>query len=220
MRRLFDEHARRLNSEHHGIRCSMSEFLALYSLIRHFVEVRLPRLTEEEGVPRTTDASARLAALVHNFMLACKAVDLMLAAKRRHTSVRDAGRQLLATMHQLMQCHIEAHGTRHVKPKTHWCFDIAECMMQDDFVVDAFVLERLHHRAKAVASNVKNLPHFESSLMAGIVNVHVNSLAERAHSARLVGSTAQWTPDICIADKAQYYGMHVTVDDLVFRGGS
>ena len=71
-----------------------------------------------------------------------------------------------------------------------------------------------------MATNLSNLPHFESSLMAGIVNVHVNSLAERAHSARLVGSTAQWTPEIRIADKAQYFGMHVTVDDLVFRGGS
>ena len=94
---------------------------------------------------------------VYLFGLTCKALDLLLAAKKRRVDVREAGRQLLLILEEHMQSHVRVHGGQYVIPKSHWAFDIAECMVADGFLVDAFTLERLHLRVKAVATNCKKL---------------------------------------------------------------
>ena len=103
--RLFNEHAQKANEDALAIKASMSDLLGLYGLLRHFVEARLPE-------------DRRMAAEVYNFQLVCKAVDLLLAAKKRRVPVRAAGRQLHALLEQHLQRHVQTHGTSRVRPKT------------------------------------------------------------------------------------------------------
>ena len=95
--RLFNEQARKTNEDALTIKASMSDLLGLYCPLRHFVEVRLPE-------------DRRMAAEVYNFQLVCKAVDLLLAAKKRRVPVRAAGRQLHALLEQHLQRHVQTHG--------------------------------------------------------------------------------------------------------------
>ena len=105
--RLFNEQARKTNEEALTIKASMSDLLGLYGLLRHFVEARLP-------------ADGRIGAEVHNFQMVCKAVDLLVAAKKRRVPVRAAGRQLQALLAQHLQAHLLSHGASRVRPKTIW----------------------------------------------------------------------------------------------------
>ena len=102
--RLFNEQARKTNEDALTIKASMSDLLGLYCLLRHFVEVRLPE-------------DRRMAAEVYNFQLVCKAVDLLLAAKKRRVPVRAAGRQLHALLEQHLQRHVQTHGAIRARPK-------------------------------------------------------------------------------------------------------
>ena len=163
----------------------------------------------------------RLRDVVDNFLLVCKAVDLLLAVKRRRLRPKEAGDQLLATLQAHLANHLKtnAGGSNRLRPKTHWGFDIAECLMTDDVLIDAFTTERLHLRAKAVAQHCKYLGTYESAVMAGIVNAHVRALAGHIGPAGLEGQTAQFENWV-LADKLRYYGLYIQVSDLVFRGAA
>ena len=208
--KLFAENARKANEEHAAVKCSMSELLGLYALLRHFVEVRAPQ-------------DPRIAAAVHNFMLACKDVDLVLAAKRKRVPVSAAGRQLAATMEQLLRGHTSSHGNSLVKPKFHWAFDIAEGMVQDDHIMDSFVIERLHLRAKSVATHCKKLGDYERSVMSGIMNNHMNkpdSDGVRMADLGWPRGTLPGMPHVTIADACDHFGMRIHVGDFCFRGAA
>ena len=108
-----------------------------------------------------------------------------------------------------------------MRPKTHWGFDIAECMIHDEFLMDAFSTERLHLRAKAVASNIKKLDGYEVSVMAGVLNEHVRALGEEGCApACLVGPRAPFpgAEHIVVADTCHYFGVCFCVGDFAFRG--
>ena len=190
------------------IKASMGDLLGLYGLLRHFVEARLP-------------ADGRIGAEVDNFQMACKAVDLLVAAKKRRVPVRAAGRQLQALLAQHLQAHLLSHGASRVRPKTHLAFDIAECMQQDDMLVDAFTTERLHQRVKGVANHCKDPTNYEYAVLAGVLNVQQNTLSEEgASTVALVGATASMpgAPNIAIADKARYHGEAFAAGDFALRG--
>ncbi len=71
---------------HGAVKCSASELLCLYGLLRHFAEVRLGDATRRatDAARRTTDAGSDdpIAGELLSFMLMCKAVDILLFAKR------------------------------------------------------------------------------------------------------------------------------------------
>ena len=94
-------------------------------------------------------------------------------------------------------------------------------MQQDDMLVDAFTLERLHLRAKGVAERCKDPGHFEGSVLGGVLNAHINALSDAgAFTVALLGKTATMpgAPNITIADKAKYHGETFTAGDFAFRG--
>ena len=186
----------------------MSELLGLYVLLRHFVCMRNTDAIRED---------------VHLFDLTCRAVDLVLLAKKRRMPVRDAGRQLLAVLEEYMQQRAKLHGNSGILPKHHWAVDIAQCMVSDGFVVDAFALERIHLRAKAVAENCKNLRIFESTVMAGIANAHFGEMVQTqdwSASCHLLGALARMpgAPNVVVADRALYHTEMFAVGDFVYRG--
>ena len=211
LRMVFDAHRMETHESKGTLKASMSELLGLYGLLRHFVGVRMPdhsRMTEE----------------VRLFKLVCKALDLLLAAKKRLMPVREAGRRLLQVLEQHMQ-HAKAHDSARIVPKYHWAFDIAQCMVADGFIVDAFTLERLHIRVKGVATNCKNLTCYEESVMAGCTNAHFGSLEDDerwASSCRLLGAVAAMpgAPNMFVADRCQYLSEVFAVDSFVFRGAT
>ena len=139
--RVFNEHGSATNSKEGTIKCKASELLKLCSLLRHFVETRVA-------------ADARVAAECRCFLLACKACDILLLAKRRALSHADAAARLEAVLAEYRAEHKRVYGTARVKPKCHWIWDVAEALRRDRWIFDAFIIERLHLRTLVVADNV------------------------------------------------------------------
>jgi len=75
--RIFDTYHSQANADAGAIKCCSSEMLSLYGLLRYWSVQRLPE--HEELAP------ARKC-----FLLACDAVDILLAAKRGHSGMGDA----------------------------------------------------------------------------------------------------------------------------------
>ena len=148
-------------------------------------------------------------------------MDILRMVKKRRLDVRDGGRQLQVALARHLESHVGVSGTRRVGPKTHWAFDIAECMQQDDILVDCFVTERLHRRAKAVAEHHYKLVDYEKGVMAGIINSHMNNIESHGVSTmKFEGPLAAMpgAPDVLIGDHCSYYGEYLSAGDFVFRG--
>ena len=207
---VFNEWRSETNESHNAVKAGMSELLGLYSLLRHFVEVRVRDIT-------------KIRREVEIFLLTCQAIDILLAAKKRRVTVKEAGAELLGTLQVHMRLRTEHFGSRNITPKFHWAFDIAECMMADGFLVDAFALERVHLRVKAVANHIKNTRSYESSLLAGATTSHLNNCSDKegwASGEVLVGklTTVREAPGIIAAETATYFGETFAVGTMVCRG--
>jgi hypothetical protein len=134
------------------LKCSCSEMMGLYKLLLHFVETRIA-------------SNPAVAPEVESFRACCKTVDIILRAKRR-TDPGSVAAALEAAISHHMRLHVTVYGDAHIKPKHHWMFDVAEQFRRDPFILDMFVVERLHLDIKRVAENVKNTRNFERSVLA------------------------------------------------------
>ena len=208
MWRIFDEGGSKANAEHQGVKAAASEVLHLYSLLRHWVETRLPQ------------DDSRVALQMDSFLAVCKATDIALLAKRGSLGLADAAKRLRSALKEFMSRHINEHGTASVRPKHHWAFDIADQMEKDDFLFDAFVIERLHLRVRNVADNVKALRTFERSVLSGVVNDQSRRGQGRLCGGGLLGRTAPFPnlPSAVVSDKVELGGLRVAVGDVIFRG--
>ena len=196
------------NKQHESIKCGASELLSLYGLLRHFSETRLPN---DDG--RIQDA-------LRSFMAICKAVDILLLAKRGALPMARAGGRLKAALVDHMEAHQRAHGAEKIKPKAHWAFDVAEQLTQDDYLFDAFIIERLHLRVRNIAENIKLNHSFERSVLSGVLNDHARRALDANEGGGLIGAVAP-LPQVdgaFVADKLEFGGFRVAVSDYVFRG--
>ena len=113
-------------------------------------------------------------------------------------------------------------GITSSKPNMHWAFDIAECMASDGFLLDAFVLERLHLRVKHIADKCCSLTQYHAAVMAGVTHHHVNTMMEKtwASPCSLVGNVAiaPWVSNTFMSAKAKCFGEHFAVGSYVCRG--
>ena len=90
-----------------------------------------------------------------------------------------------------MLCHVAAYGKEHLKPKFHYLWDVAEQLARDPFVVDCFIVERLHLRAKRAAKDVENTRAYERSVLTGVLISHTNALVDEGSAELgLVGRAA------------------------------
>ena len=126
-------------------------------------------------------------------------------------------------LEQQLCLRVQSLGNTRVKPKHHWCFDIAECMLQGDpMLLDAFGTERLHLRVKNIAENCCNLQAYEDYVMACVTNVHMNSLEfpGGASPVHLVGpqSVMPGAQHIRLASGCQCHGEQFHVGEFCFRG--
>ena len=88
-------------------------------------------------------------------------MDTILDAKRGVTSMHSSARALRKALGDFMAAHVRAYGRDRIKPKHHWMFDLIDQWLRHADVYDAFIIERLHLRCKAVANLVKNLRSYE-----------------------------------------------------------
>ena len=206
--KIFSKAGAQANEAANTIKASMSDLLTLYRSLSHFFATRVPA-----GGP--LDDHMRL------FQLVGKAVDLILAVKHRRLPQRHAGQQLVMVLRQHMDL-LRVLGVPRNPPKLHWAFDVAECLLKDDFLVDAFALERLHLRVKDIAALRCDLGVYEKSVIAGVTNRHLSSMLDEdwASPCRLLGNwdMPAWAPSIRISKKAQFYGEFFIVGAYVCRG--
>ena len=208
--KMFCDTQAEKNTQHRGLRAGMSDQLALYTLLRHFVEARI----------RHPDA---ISAEVKQFSLVCTALDLVLAAKRGRIGVREAGLQLKRILEKYLAAVVDLRGKQSVTPKYHWAFDVADQLITDGYIVDAFTLERLHLRVKAVANCCKNLGAYEQQVMRGVVNAHVNAMVDAprwSSTCHMTGPRTEvpWLPGVEIADHIMFRSTSFHVTQFVHRG--
>jgi hypothetical protein len=87
-------------------------------------------------------------------------------------------------------------------------------------VLDAFIVERIHLRIKAVADNVKKTNAYESSCLKGTLAVQLSTLESQVATGGLLGKTAPM-PGVVgarVADRMEVAGIEIRVDDVVVYG--
>ena len=205
---IFRDSDRRVTED--NIRAGASQMLALYGLLRVFFEHRVG--SREEVRPQ-----------MQSFQAACHSVDILLDCKRGRLGMATASRQLKAAVARHLQLHVAAYGKDYLKPKHHWNLDVAEQLgLGDPFMVDAFMLENLHRRAKTVTRRVDDTRRFERSALAGVLSAHRNSLLDDVCPDNgLLGKT-EVHPDRPLArigNRLQQEGLQVSVGDIVVKLG-
>ena len=203
--RFFDPKSARENRKRQGVRCNASELLALSRCLEEFVSIQVP---DDE----------RVTAHKAFFFAARQTLDLLMRAKIGVATCREIARPLASSCRDQLARFIEIHGHDEVIPKFHWAFSIAEQMYSTDYLMDAFVIERLHIRAKQVADLTKWQADYEASLCAGIINAQVGGTGS---SDGLEGKVAQFPhPSLShakIADRVYSHGKRMSLGDWVSR---
>lgn len=191
------------------LKCSASELLGLYGLLRFFVETRI-----------ADDLSVRKERT--SFLACCDVVDAILRAKRRGNA-RASADNLQRLMETFMRKHLEAYGRESLRPKHHWAFDIIDQLRRDDMVMDCFAVERLHLRAKRIANNIENTTRFEASTLTGMLIQQMQMLQDAnacVDGLRGEFRTLDGYPGVRVTREAAYKGLLLRAGDLVCHGNS
>jgi len=119
-----------------------------------------------------------------------------------------------------LAAHKREYGDSRIKPKTRWAFDIIEQMLMDNVLFDAFIIERLHLRARNHAENVKNHRTLEVSVLSGVVSEHSRAAQTALPGCGLIGKTVSPEPGLAISDNMDIGGMKISVGDVVVHGSN
>ncbi len=212
--RIFDCHARRhLNKNGMKLKCMASELLGLYPVLRHFVLTVAAPCATQQGV----DLSAEIRA----FESCCKVIDIIMLLKNGYadqTSRLELLAQLEAAIDESISIHIATYGDEAIRPKHHRMMHIPSQIRLFCFVIDAFIIERLHLVVKDVLSNLHNPAKFEASLLAGVCMKQMDVLRGNILHG-LVGSAVplRGFPCTMVAKQMRFCGMTISVGDVVFR---
>ena len=209
MHRIFNEYRTNSEGDHDKLRATASECLGVYTLLRHFAE---SELVHEEGMEPH----------VAVFRAICRAIDVIQMAKKGLLPMRRAGVQLKETLQRWLQLHKALYGERHIKPKFHWMFDVAEVMADgDELVMDQFVIERLHLLIKPHAERIDNLRVFEKSVLKSALNAQLSTQALMSGECCLTSKPLPLAGmGARLASHMSARGTHIAVDDLVFHANS
>ena len=205
--RLFDQ-GKKTDGDARFVKAGASQMLILHSLLRHFFTQRLGRI-------------AALEPQLESYCAACDCVDTVLLAKRQLLPMAQASTRLQGALRHHMLCHVAAYGKVHLKPKFHYMWDVAEQFARDPFVLDCFIVERLHLRAKRQANLVQNTRSYERSVLTGLLGAHRNALLREGSAAfGLVGAASDvpGPTKASVARACVSNGVRIAAGDLVFRG--
>ena len=203
--RFFDEKSRPENSKRQGLRCSASELLAIARAMEEFVFTQVPedrRVAEEKAF----------------FLAARHTIDVLMSVKRRQVGCRQAANDVERSSCEQMTRAIAAIGVDSITPKFHWAIDLAEQMRSSDYLADAFVIERLHLRARDIANRIQNTAAYEDTLCAGLVNRQATS---EGSLGGLEGAEANMPIEdfahVLVADRMYFHGKRFAIGDMVQR---
>jgi hypothetical protein len=207
--RIFDDFRHSYAEEHEKLKACASELLSAYGLLRQWVVVELA-------------GEASMAREVDSFNDCCEIIDVILFTKRGKVTMESGSRLLQQAAERHLGKHTLVYGTEHIKPKHHWPFDIAEQWLEHDLVVDAFLIEKEHLAAKSFADRACNTRIFEQTVLAGVLNSHVESLQKLGPQRELMGQSVPFPgfPDSLVADNLSIDGVVTSVGDFVFLGAS
>jgi hypothetical protein len=190
------------------IKASCSELLALYGMLRHFVEERVAHI-------------ACLGPQIASFQAVCRVMDLILVAKRGEADFQHASVELQGALETHMQLHQHAYGTGHIKPKHHWMMDIPRQLVRDRCVLDAFVIERTHQVVKGIATHVDNTSGYERSVLSGVTTLAFQAVDDKlAVVDGLMGRTMglPGCPGALASKQLRIFGTEIAMNDVVSQG--
>jgi len=209
LHRIFDKYREESQEDNQKLKCSASELYGLYILLRHFVETRVDATSDPE-----------LALKVESFQASCEVLDIIYKAKCQLLPMKEAARLLKTATASHMEKHLAAYGESEVKPKSHWEMELWHQFMRDPLVLDAFVIERLHLRAKRCARLISNTSAMEYSVLSALTNSILNGEEPTALGTQLVGRTEKFPgfPQARVGDRMQCDGFVISFGDVVFHG--
>ena len=195
------------------VKATASELLGFYVLLRHFVRSVVVPTADRLGI----DIQAEL----QPFLAACKVVDYIMLLKRGHADaphrleLLDA---LQSAVAESIASHIAVYGTGQIRPKHHRMQHISPQIRRDGFVLDCFVIERLHLVVREILANVHNPVDMEGSLLRGICLKQMMALKDTILTG-LIGPTAPLRdfPLAAVATRMRFCGMDVSAGDVVTR---
>jgi hypothetical protein len=205
LHRVFDPRRQSENNEDR-LKCSASELLGLYGMLRHFIELHVPELPE-------------LAPYRASFDAVCRVLDILLQLKRRTVSIEHGVHSLKEAVSRHLQLHITAYGTGRVVPKHHWLLDVPGQIEKDKLVLDAFVIERQHLTVKSVVEHVRNTIVFEKSVMSSVCTLTANQAEAAVFGNSLNGArpAPDLAPDALIGPSMVVFGFTVATHDVILR---
>jgi len=198
---VFDAYRSRSSDKANHLKASAGELLGLYGMLRHFAATHVgdhPALAGQRA----------------SFEAGCHVIDLILQAKRGIIPLPDAAVLMKDACKKHLALTIAAYGDDHVKPKHHWMLDFAEQLSTKPCILDAFIIERLHLRAKRHADRIFELGVLERSTMAGIVNDQFDEASKPLRDG-LRGAVSRFDGSL-IADRLTVGALRIGIDDVVF----
>ncbi len=211
LHRVFSEWRHSDDTKADKMKASASECLGVYSILRQF------SLSEVGDRPEVAPQRASFEAM-------CDAVDTIQMAKKGLIALPQAAERLRNQLSRWLRLHTAAYGSRWIKPKFHWLFDVAEQMLIDGFIIDQFIVERLHLLVMEHAERCDNPSvRYERSVLSGVIHSQLGHLRRLRRDCSLLDETTASLaafPDARVADNMEISGMKISVTDFVFHGES
>ncbi len=188
------------------LKCSCSELLSFYAVQRHFVETECndPALEPQRQA----------------LISVCEMVDVIQAIKKQKLSCDEGVESLKRLEGETLKLFIKAYPDARLKPNCHWLLHMASQIALFRAVVDQFVVERLHHAAKAASQKTPPQPRFEATILNATLTRSLTSLKAMPsiRATSLCGKTAHWPnkPGTLLARRLQFEGCDFCVGDVVF----
>lgn len=206
----------RKKQEGNTIKCSASEGLNLFSVLRAFVFLKMAELRHQKES-------------VDSYLALCEVIDVLLAV-RQGTHTAD---QLARAIEKYVKKHQAAFGTSVWVPKYHYLQHLPSQIMKQKVVIGCFVHERKHRVAKKFAENMRRVSaDFDISVLKDVVNCNlqdldskemdqlhvglVNPVPAQPHVAMTLQTHTGVAGEVTLARKAFFaMGRSAAVDDFV-----
>lgn len=179
--------SRREGASKDGFKGIASELVAIFPLVRHFIEVLVR--------PRCPEA---MKSALESFSMLCSIVSLLNAMKRDRSNVTN---QNCNKLQRMLASHLklfaQAHGAEHVRPKHHFCQHLPGQILARGAVLDCWPCERKHRSLKRIAGTIDNTRNFERSLLARAVAEQISCTPAESFTTKLLGETTL-APDLAV----------------------
>jgi hypothetical protein len=188
-----------------------SEVLAVYPLLRYFLEVVI--------IP-----GGLLPNEVASFLATCKVLDFMDLVKKGGGA--GALAELKREISSCLSLHVVAYGSAYIRPKHHYMMHMTRQVEEDGIWLDCFVHERKHQVIKEAASHLKNTVTYEMSVLVPVVNTTLHLMETITRTGLTSRSeccdelSASLGQPCQIALQMRFEFVHLAAKDVLFIAGS